>query len=124
MLEFVTHRSPAKRFLYFRFIVTYINAKRNGNSLFTDCVDSNQPFWASPGPYLRHSTLTTLARNISGCVLPPSLLEGNTFETEEVSAQDGEDLNMVLSAQMRKATITSAARGEKEEDTEDRKSVV
>lgn len=114
-LEFLSANRPAKRFLYFRFIITYLNAKKQGNRFFTENVDTKQRFWASPGPYLRRSTLTSLARNISGCQLPPPLLD-NTFETDEVPAHEGEDISLILSSDMRKATIASAARGEQEED--------
>lgn len=117
-LQFLTANRPAKRFLYFRFVITYLNAKKQGNSSFTDNSDTKQGFWASPGPYLRRSTLISLARNISGCELPPPLLDENTFETDEVPAHEVEDMSIVLSSEMRKATIVSAARGEQEEDVD------
>lgn len=117
-LEFLNASRPAKRFLYFRFIITYLNAKRQGNSFFTNIADSKQGFWASPGPYLRRSTLTSLARNISGCELPPLLLDGNTFEADDAPAHEAEDMSLVVSSEMRKATIVSAARGEQEEDVD------
>ena len=49
-------------------------------------VDSWQLFWASPGLYLRWSMLTSLAQNMFSCELPPHLLNGNTFENDEVSS--------------------------------------
>jgi hypothetical protein len=38
-------------------------------------VENGKEFWASPGEYLRRSTLISLARNISGLELSPSVLE-------------------------------------------------
>lgn len=113
----LTANRPAKRFLYFRFIITYLNVKKNGNSFFTDNTDTRQRFWDPPGPYLCHCTLASLARNISGCQLPPPL-NGNTFETHKVPTHKAEDMNLVLSSEMRKATIISVARGEQEEDVD------
>lgn len=62
--------------------------------------------------------MTSLTQNIFGCELPPHLLNGNTFENDEVSAREGEDMNLVLSSEMRKATIASAARGPEDEDSD------
>lgn len=78
-LEFITANQPARRFLYFRFLVTYIHAKMLGNTAFTSTVESRKEFWASPGKYLERSTLKSLARNISGLELPPSI-NSHTFE--------------------------------------------
>ena len=113
----LTANRSAKRFLYFRFIITYLNVKKNGNSFFTDNADTRQRFWDSPGPYLCHYTLAFLARNISRCELHPPLLDGNTFTTE-VPTHEAEDMNLVLSSEMRKATIVSVDRGEQMEDVD------
>lgn len=76
-------------------------------------------FWASPGPYLRRSTLLTLARNISGVELPPTLIEDQTFEApDDLSPQQAEDANMLLSAKLRDAIGLGAGNGEHEEDTD------
>ena len=83
---------PGRSFVPFR-----RNAKKQGNHFFTDNADTKQGFWASPGPYLRRSTLTSLARNISGCERRPPLLDENTFETDEVPAHEAEDMDLVLS---------------------------
>lgn len=54
--------------------------------MFTETVECKEDFWASPGPYLRKSTLIALARNILGLKLPSALIEDRTFEeTGEVS---------------------------------------
>ena len=64
---------PARRFLYFRFVVTYLHAKAAGNKAFTDSVECKTTFWASGGPYLHQSTLKSLARNISRLELLPTI---------------------------------------------------
>jgi hypothetical protein len=107
-LQFLGENRPAKRYLYFRFIITYLNAKRSGFKLFTDQVEAKKNFFASPGSYLRKSTLLSLARNILGCELPPSIFQDTTFETEdETSITDLEEREVSLAAQVRAAAITS-----------------
>ncbi|KAJ9297842.1 hypothetical protein DTO271G3_4063 [Paecilomyces variotii] len=64
-LVFLTENKPARRFLYFRFLITYLNAKKSQNT----------PFHLR----LLLKPKTTLARNISGLELPPTLLQ-HTFE--------------------------------------------
>ena len=113
-LAFRTLRRPAKRFLYFRFIITYINAKRLGNTQFTEAVEGKERFCESPGPYLRKSTLISLARNISGIELPSTLIEDQTFEKPgDLSAKQAEDANLLLSAHLRDAIVLSAEAEEK-----------
>jgi hypothetical protein len=109
------HR-PAKRYLYFRFIITYIHAQKSGNTTFTNRVENKTDFWASPGPYLRKSTLISLARNISGCELPPPLLASTTFEKSEfnVSSEEEDEISMTLASQLRDAVIQSAKDAEKD----------
>ncbi|KAJ5364218.1 uncharacterized protein N7496_009931 [Penicillium cataractarum] len=97
-LRFLNDNRPAKRFLYFRFIITYIFRKREdspGSRLFTDQVESEKAFWPSPGEYLEKSTLKALARNISGCELPASLTAHTTFESSgELSKAS--DVNAIM----------------------------
>jgi hypothetical protein len=78
----------------------------DGQTSFTSSVENKKGFWASLGPYLRQSTLTSLARNISGLELPPSILE-NTFgeevEDEEVLASESDTAGTYLSVRLREA---------------------
>ncbi|KAJ9374586.1 hypothetical protein DTO282E5_669 [Paecilomyces variotii] len=117
-LVFLGTNRPSRRYLYFRFIVTYLHAKNTGNTSFTEKVEDRNRFWASPGPYLRHSTLISLARNISGCDLPPSLLEDTTFKSTDME-DDDDDISTMLSVQLRDAIIESTVQREKEEDSGD-----
>ena len=50
-LKSLTPNRTAQRYLYFRFLVTYLHAKMMGNKEFTSTVDGRQHFWASPGEY-------------------------------------------------------------------------
>jgi len=111
-LVFLTENRPAKRFLYFRFIISYIFAQKNGNQLFINKMNNDKNFWASPGEYLRKSTLISLARNISGLELPPNILDKTTFEG---TASEETDDTLVLSAHLRAAyvsTIKNRGKGE------------
>ncbi|OJJ50661.1 hypothetical protein ASPZODRAFT_162606 [Penicilliopsis zonata CBS 506.65] len=112
-LKFLTDNRPRRRYLYFRFVVSYLNAKRNNYWGFTSKVETGR-FWPTLGPYLRRSTLVALGRCISGTELPQSLIEGNTFESEYDAAQD-KDSGMILGADIREAleeSIKEHARNE------------
>ena len=64
-LLFKNNNRPAKRFLYYHFVVTLGLAKRDRvrewERIITE-VPTGRPF-ATPGPYLRHSMLLALANN-------------------------------------------------------------
>jgi hypothetical protein len=70
-------------------------------------LENKEVFWGSPGSYLRKSTLVSLARNISGLELPPSVYNDTTFE-EATDAQNGQDALSQFAAQLRAATIESS----------------
>ncbi|KAL5043280.1 hypothetical protein BDW71DRAFT_127650 [Aspergillus fruticulosus] len=78
---FLNFHRPAKRSLYFRFLITYVYAGKKGNSAFTSTVESRTKFWQNPGKYLEYSTLKSLARNISALKLPMSLSCEQTLGT-------------------------------------------
>ncbi|OJJ35806.1 hypothetical protein ASPWEDRAFT_41047 [Aspergillus wentii DTO 134E9] len=69
--KFLTRNQPARRFLFFRFVLTYIQAKIAGNTTFTSMVETSDDLWAYPGQYLDLSIRAVLARNIAGIKLPP-----------------------------------------------------
>ncbi|PKY01790.1 hypothetical protein P168DRAFT_329706 [Aspergillus campestris IBT 28561] len=118
-LVFLSDNRPARRFLYFRFLITYLNAKRANNTAFTSTVESKDQFWASPGDYLERSTLKSLARNISGLELPPTLLE-HTFEHEPRDESAADSTGTILSSLLREATVESTRELEEgESDGED-----
>lgn len=82
-LKFPGNNLHARRFLYFRFIITYLFHKRIGDAHFAEKVDKIENFWATPGPHLRRSMLVPLAKNISKYHIPQSILEKTTFEDDE-----------------------------------------
>ena len=91
-----------------------MNARRLGNTQFTEAVEGKERFWANSGPCLRKSTLISLARNISGIELPSTLIEEQTFEKpSDLSAKQAEDASLLLSAQLRDAIVLSAEAEEK-----------
>lgn len=104
-LKFLTLNRPARRFLYFRFVITYLHAKKAGYTAFTQSVENKKLLWASSGPYLHNSTLKSLARNITGIDLPPTLAE-NTFNAP-LSDAESDSLGTVLASELREATINS-----------------
>ncbi|KAJ5087272.1 hypothetical protein N7456_010888 [Penicillium angulare] len=77
-LKFLTPNRPARRYLFFRFFMTYLKAKKEGNTYFTSMLEQRREFWASPGPYLERSALLALARMLK-VDLPPSILERTTL---------------------------------------------
>ncbi|KAN0074125.1 hypothetical protein V8E54_008062 [Elaphomyces granulatus] len=77
--------------LYLKGNNTFTRWNRNDNAKFLERVENKEIFWASPGSYLRKSTLVSLARNISGLELPPSLYQDTTFG----STDDSVDSTMI-----------------------------
>ncbi|KKZ65813.1 hypothetical protein EMCG_01198 [[Emmonsia] crescens] len=108
-LSFLTSSNrPAGRFLFFRFIMTYLQAKIQGHVEWTEKIETNTAYdlWPLPGPggYLEKNTLQSIARNISGFELPVSLYEGLTFETEEAAADP--DYDTVLAMRLREVLFS------------------
>jgi hypothetical protein len=93
------------------FIISTIYALQNDNAKFLERVENREVFWASPGSYLRKSTLVSLARNISGLELPPSLYQDTTFG----SIDDSVD-STPITQQLIDATIESSRRPEDDDD--------
>ncbi|KAI9369358.1 hypothetical protein BJX61DRAFT_536488 [Aspergillus egyptiacus] len=117
-LRFLGDHRPARRYLFFRFVISYLHAKASGNTVVSEKVN-RKDFWPTIGRYLHKSTLVTLARCVSGTELPPSLVEGKTFESEgEGDQATGKDIGMLLGADLRDALVSSM-REEGEENTDD-----
>lgn len=77
-MKFLNDNRPRRRYLYFRFIVSYLWARRDNPQIESHI--GGRKFWPSNGEYLNRSTLQTLARCISGCEIPPYLIQNQTFE--------------------------------------------
>jgi hypothetical protein len=115
-LTFVGDNRPARRYLFFRFVISYLHARISGNDTVSGKVNRND-FWPTMDRYLHRSTLVTLARCVSGIELPPSLLERNTFEPDgELDKRRGEDIGMLLAADIRGNHISSIGVEEKDDE--------
>ena len=101
-LKFPSTFRPARRYLYFRFVITYLHAKSMGNRAFTDTVEFKRSFWASGGQWINKSTLGSLARNVSGVELPDSIKE-NTFTDLEMAPEQA-----ALSSEISAKKVTEA----------------
>lgn len=89
---------PGKRYLYFNFCVNVLRRQRHEvQGWWRDRIDyRGQRIWATPGYYLRKSTLTTLAHRI-GHVDPsetPLLVErlGSTSGGSQASSKKGDEV--------------------------------
>ncbi|KAI1831808.1 hypothetical protein DTO027I6_7223 [Penicillium roqueforti] len=96
-LTFVSDNRPRERYLYFCFIIAYLNAKSRGVSDAVARKVEATRFWPSAGEYLNRSTLVTLARCVSGSELPESLVQDKTFDSGDTSTRDA-DAGTVLGA--------------------------
>ncbi|KUJ10066.1 uncharacterized protein LY89DRAFT_268856 [Mollisia scopiformis] len=105
-LRFLNDNRPAKRYLYFKFVMTYIRCLEEDDSLklaIMDKLEGKGNMWATAGKYLRKSTLLILAKSAHDNFLPEIFFE-NTFDTARYSStlpkeEDelvGEDLKQQL----------------------------
>jgi len=69
-LKFLGDNRPARRFLYFRYIMTYLYYKKLGQLQWADRVEAHGYMWPTPGSYLRRPMLQVLARQVSDNYLP------------------------------------------------------
>ncbi|KAJ5898882.1 hypothetical protein N7495_003626 [Penicillium taxi] len=97
-LKFLNDNRPRRRYLYFRFIVSYLWAKRQ-NSVVGHHVEAKK-FWPSGGAYLQRSTLQSLARCVSGSEIPSHLISNQTFELPKDPGRDTQ-AGMILAADIR-----------------------
>ena len=118
---------PAKRYLYFRFVITYLHCKRSDSLEWVQSVEAKGNLWASPEPYLRQSLLVTLARKISDLYLPENFYESATFleadGCERRSDAEEQDLAMSLAVRMKQDDSLAQERkhmvGDEEETEEE-----
>ncbi|KAK4906428.1 hypothetical protein LTR66_017718 [Elasticomyces elasticus] len=102
-LHFLSAKRPRPRYLYLRFMLSYLNAKRLGLDNVVHRME-NGKFWAPGGRYLRKAILNTIARLVCGTELPEELTN-NCFDTthnEAMNLQDG----MILAADIRDMMIS------------------
>ncbi|OBT95023.1 hypothetical protein VE01_07433 [Pseudogymnoascus verrucosus] len=98
-LEFLNSNRPARRYLYLRYVMTYLQQQRLGNVEWFDDAKARGYHWGLPGPYLRKSMLIALARRFSDQGLPECFYE-STFTvadgSPQRSAEEENDLAMAL----------------------------
>ncbi|KUL89945.1 hypothetical protein ZTR_02890 [Talaromyces verruculosus] len=116
-LVFRGEKRPARRYLYFRFIITVLHAMRKGNDEFISELQKKDEFWPSPGEYLQRATLVALAKNISGLNLPESVLNDTTF-SENVDDNNPLNTSMILAADLRDAALESAKKAKELADSD------
>ncbi|KAK2813559.1 hypothetical protein FQN49_008284 [Arthroderma sp. PD_2] len=81
LLTFVGRNRPAKRYLCFRYVMTYLLLKAKGWLGWAKEADAGECMWAVPGPFLQRSMLINLSRLVSGHYLPEEFYNCTTFAT-------------------------------------------
>ena len=123
-LQFRNGNRPARRYLYFRFVMSYMKASKEGYSNMQKKLPNGR-IWASPSKlegYLRKSVLQRLAKRIGDEPLPTDLLEAGSFEdTEPKSGHEEEDevAAIAVTHRLRKRQRGELAGVENEEEEED-----
>ncbi|RFU27637.1 hypothetical protein B7463_g8718, partial [Scytalidium lignicola] len=106
ILKFLTPNWPARRYLYLRYVISYLHQQKLGNMKWLDNIKARGYLWVTPGPYLRKSMLLSLARRTSDQFLPEVFYE-STFNAAdgypERSPKDEVDLAMVFDHKMEDA---------------------
>ncbi|CZR52832.1 uncharacterized protein PAC_02709 [Phialocephala subalpina] len=112
VLQFLNRNRPQRRYLYFKFITTYLKWKRLNNTdkvAMLDAIGAKETLWATPDGYLRRSTLHMLFRQ-ANIDLPENLTEDTTFEDSKYSkARSPEEENMHARTLARKSDQSETA---------------
>jgi hypothetical protein len=121
-LTFLTPNRPARRYLYLRYVITYLHYQKLGDTARIEAVDAKGFLWATPGPYLRRTMLLSLARKISDRFLPEAFYETTTFTEadgcDERTAEQEADLVMALTHKMNDSLHHEDEDGDEEEHEE------
>ena len=93
-LRFRNENRPARRYLYFRYVMAYFHARKSQYPDYTEKLPPGR-MWASPGKeggYLRESVLRAMAERIGDVTLPQELITAGTFvDTEPESGREIDD---------------------------------
>ncbi|KAK2821807.1 hypothetical protein FQN49_007651 [Arthroderma sp. PD_2] len=109
-LTFLGRKRPAKRYLYFRYIMTYLMLKNKGRLDWVQEVETGGCMWATPGKYLRRSMLINLARRVSNCYLPEVFYKTSTFDnTDPDVTADSPDSEEFLTINLANSILTTSA---------------
>jgi hypothetical protein len=119
-LRWSNNNRPAKRYLHFRFIITYLLCKAKGQS--TDWVNemaAKGKMWCTPSPYLRRSMLQLLSKECGDHVLPEVFYQGQTFDEEG----EGSENEKGMARELRDGLLLSSSQNAEEDDDEDSEDV-
>jgi hypothetical protein len=104
----LTPNRPARRYLYLRYVITFLHQQKLGNVEWINRVQAKGYVWATPGPYLRKSMLLCLGRRISDNFLPEAFYESTFTEADgcpQRSLEDEEDLAMAFDHKIKSALV-------------------
>ncbi|KAK2762842.1 hypothetical protein FQN54_001017 [Arachnomyces sp. PD_36] len=86
-LTFLNEARPRRRYLFFRYLITYMLLKKDGNVDWAEKIHNEYRAWCSPGSYLQQSTLRTLLQQATGEDLPETMFR--MFDiTTDMAAED------------------------------------
>ncbi|KAK2761676.1 hypothetical protein FQN54_001504 [Arachnomyces sp. PD_36] len=91
-----THR-PAKRYLFFRFITTYLARQLEGDISWAEGIEQSAQAWETPGGYVRRSALEAFAKDICGESRSPEILE----IYKKATFSDGQELSPAMASDLR-----------------------
>ncbi|KAK2877126.1 hypothetical protein FQN49_001400 [Arthroderma sp. PD_2] len=85
-LKFQSDRRPSTRYLYFRYMITYLLHKRRLEPIYAinQGVKTDNKQWPISGPFLRRSMLIKLAAEIGKVSLPATSYEHTTFDDDDL----------------------------------------
>lgn len=114
---------PARRYLYFRFIMTYLLCKNRGRSLEWAQTGPRGYIWATPGPYLRKGMLAAMGKVAGDMYMPEAWemeLEKSTFIDADgspaVDEQTERNMSRKLSMKMEQASIRKEDSDDEDEE--------
>lgn len=79
ILQFPNENRPARRYLYFKYLMTFLMTQELGGTKWAEKRAHKGSMWCTPGPYLRKSMLASLAKQVSDGWLPEAIYTGATF---------------------------------------------
>lgn len=100
VLKFLNENRPARRYLYFKHLTTYMTTKQREGASWADKSEQRGVIWASPGPYLRSSFLRVLSRQVTEFYWPEALYAGGTFDADVEAPTRTVDQKKVLATSL------------------------
>ena len=70
---------PAKRYLYFRFLITYLHRVNLGDVEWQSEIGPKSKMWASSGKYVRDSLLMIFAKKVGDYMFPEAFYNQTAF---------------------------------------------